>query len=170
MVNGSNTGVDCSRVNMMGIEDPYGWQWEFLQGVFCGSSNNSAQSGTEIFIYKGNRLPTTAELAAHPNGEYRQATRQTASGQVQEIILGEHFDIFPKKIGGNSTSYWADYSWANTTGQLVLWGGAAYGGASCGLACAASGNDWSDSAAYVGSRLAYFGNLTFVSGASLMAA
>mgnify|MGYP006938597715 CR=1 FL=1 len=102
VVNGSNTGVDCSRVNMMGIEDPYGWQWEFLQGVFCGSSNNSAQSGTEIFIYKGNRLPTTAELAAHPNGEYRQATRQTASGQVQEIILGEHFDIFPKKIGGNS--------------------------------------------------------------------
>lgn len=66
MVNGSNTGVDCSRVNMMGIEDPYGWQWEFLQGVFCGSSNNSSQSGTEIFIYKGNRLPTTAELAAHP--------------------------------------------------------------------------------------------------------
>lgn len=98
MVNGSNTGVDCSRVNMMGIEDPYGWQWEFLQGVFCGSSNNSAQSGTEIFIYKGNRLPTTAELAAHPNGEYRQATRQTASGQVQEIILGEHFDIFPKRL------------------------------------------------------------------------
>ena len=97
VVNGSNTGVDCSRVNMMGIEDPYGWQWEFLQGVFCGSSNNSAQSGTEIFIYKGNRLPTTAELAAHPNGEYRQATRQTASGQVQEIILGEHFDIFPEK-------------------------------------------------------------------------
>lgn len=64
----------------------------------CGSSNNSAQSGTEIFIYKGNRLPTTAELAAHPNGEYRQATRQTASGQVQEIILGEHFDISRKRL------------------------------------------------------------------------
>ena len=170
VVNGSNTGVDCSRVNMMGIEDPYGWQWEFLQGVFCGSSNNSAQSGTEIFIYKGNRLPTTAELAAHPNGEYRQATRQTTSGQVQEIILGEHFDIFPKKIGGSSTSYWADYSWANTTGQLVLWGGYANHGAVCGLACAYSSDDWSNSYAAFGSRLAYFGNLTFVSGASLMAA
>lgn len=170
VVNGSNTGVDCSRVNMMGIEDPYGWQWEFLQGVFCGSSNNSTQNGTEIFIYKGNRLPTTAELTAHPNSEYRQATRQTASGQVREIILGEHFDIFPKKIGGNSTSYWADYSWANTTGQLVLWGGTANDGAYCGLAYAASPNGWSNSTANVGSRLAYFGNLTFVSGASLMAA
>ena len=89
---------------------------------------------------------------------------------MQEIILGEHFDIFPKKIGGSSTSYWADYSWANTTGQLVLWGGNAGDGAYCGLACALSGNDWSLSDAYIGSRLAYFGDLTFVSGASLMAA
>ena len=89
---------------------------------------------------------------------------------MQEIILGEHFDIFPKKIGGNSTSYWADYSWANTTGQLVLWGGNASDGAYCGLASALSYHDWSLSAASFGSRLAYFGNLTFVSGASLMAA
>lgn len=89
---------------------------------------------------------------------------------MQEIILGEHFDIFPKKIGGNSTSYWADYSWANTTGQLVLWGGSALVGARCGLACASSDYDWSASSATLGSRLAYFGDLTFVSGASLMAA
>ncbi|MCB8835737.1 hypothetical protein LJD42_29770, partial [Escherichia coli] len=89
------------------------------------------------------------------------------SGQVQEIILGEHFDIFPKKIGGNSSSYWADYSWANTTGQLVLWGGYAVGGARCGLASASSDHDWSSSGAAFGSRLAYFGDLTFVSGASL---
>ena len=89
---------------------------------------------------------------------------------MQEIILGEHFDIFPKKIGGNSTSYWADYSWANTTGQLGLWGGHANYGASCGLASADSSNAWSHSTARIGSRLAYFGDLTFVSGASLMAA
>ena len=89
---------------------------------------------------------------------------------MQEIILGEHFDIFPKKIGGSSTSYWADYSWANTTGQLVLWGGTAYNGAYCGLASAYSNPAWSGSSAVVGSRLAYFGDLTFVSGASLMAA
>ena len=70
----------------------------------------------------------------------------------------------------NSTSYWADYSWANTTGQLVLWGGSAYDGAYCGLAFAYSNLAWSRSLAYIGSRLAYFGDLTFVSGASLMAA
>lgn len=170
VVNGSTTGDDCSRVNMMGIEDPYGWQWEMLQGVFCGSSDNSAQNGTEIFIYKGNRLPTTAELAAHPNGEYRQATRLTTGGYVKEIILGEHFDIFPKNVGGNSTSYWSDNSWVLPTGQLVLWGGSANHGADCGLASAFSDLAWSYSYPNLGSRLAYYGNLTFVDGSSLMAA
>lgn len=170
LVNGSNTGVNCSRVNLMGIEDPYGWQWEDIQGVYCGNSANSAQNGSEIFIYKGNRLPTAAELATHPTGEYRQATRVTTSGWVQEIIAGENFDIFPARIGGGSTSYWADYSWANNTGQLVFWGGSANDGAYCGLASAHSRHAWSDTSASVGSRLAYYGNLTFITGAELMAA
>lgn len=170
LVNGSNTGVNCSRVNLMGIEDPYGWQWEDIQGVYCGNSANSAQNGSEIFIYKGNRLPTAAELATHPTGEYRQATRVTTSGWVQEIIAGENFDIFPARIGGGSTSYWADYSWANNTGQLVFWGGDANVGASCGLAYALSNYAWSYTSAHVGSRLAYYGNLTFITGAELMAA
>lgn len=170
LVNGSNTGVNCSRVNLMGIEDPYGWQWEDIQGVYCGNSANSAQNGSEIFIYKGNRLPTAAELATHPTGEYRQATRVTTSGWVQEIIAGENFDIFPARIGGGSTSYWADYSWANNTGQLVFWGGHASLGACCGLASADSYDAWSHTYADVGSRLAYYGNLTFITGAELMAA
>ena len=38
--------------------------------------------------------------------------------------------------------------------RLVLWGGNAYNGASCGLACANSNNAWSYSAADIGSRLA----------------
>lgn len=169
VVNGSITGVNCSRVNMMGIEDPYGWQWEMLQGVFCGNSANATQAGTEIFIYKGNRLPSAAELSTYPNGEYRQATRLTNEGYVQEIIAGDNFDIFPAKTGGGTTSYWSDYSWANNTGQLVFWGGTASDGAHCGLACAASNRAWSSASAGIGSRLAYYGNLTFVTGYELMA-
>ena len=38
--------------------------------------------------------------------------------------------------------------------RLVLWGGDAYHGASCGLAYAHSHVDWSYSNAYIGSRLA----------------
>lgn len=168
VVNGSIVGIDCSRVNMMGIEDPYGWQWEMIQGVYCGNSANATQDGTEIFAYEGNKLPSTAELSTHPNGEYRQATRLVTEGYVQEIISGDHFDIFPSKTGGGSTSYWADYSYATPAGQLVLWGGSAIGGARCGLAFASSDLAWSYSYANIGSRLAFFGNLTFISGSELM--
>lgn len=50
--------------------------------------------------------------------------------------------------------------------RLVFWGGAAYSGAYCGLACAYSNYAWSDASAHFGSRLAvssseqaiYFGN------------
>ena len=38
--------------------------------------------------------------------------------------------------------------------RLVLWGGRASNGAYCGLACADSGNGWSNSNARIGSRLA----------------
>lgn len=169
LTNGELAGVNCSRVNLMGIEDPYGWQWEMSQGIYCGNSANDTQNGTEIFIYKGNRLPATSEVSTHPNGEYRQATRLTTSGYIQEIIAGDNFDIFPAKLGGGSTSYWADYYYGNNTGQLVLWGGSAYSGALAGLASAYSSYAWSSSSAYIGSRLAYYGNLTFVTGAELMA-
>lgn len=162
LVNGSNTGVDCSRVNIMGIEDPYGWMWEDIQGVYCGKYSNSAQDGLEIFIYKGNRLPSSAELVTHPEGEYRQATRVTASGWVQKIIAGDNFDILSTKIGGDSTSYWTDYSWADNIGQLVFCGGSASDGTHCGWACTYSCLNWSDSVSAVGSRLAFYGDLTFV--------
>jgi hypothetical protein len=167
LVNGSNTGVNCSRVNLMGIEDVYGWQWDFIQNIFCGSSGNSGQSGSEIFIYKGNRMPSSAELAAHPTGDYRQLTRNVNSGNIERIIAGEYFDYMPSVLGGDSNSYWCDYSWANSTGQVVLFGGTASDGAVAGLAYAHSYNVWSVAYAFIGARLAYYGQLTFVNGSEI---
>lgn len=163
VVNGDIVGDNCSRVNLMGIEDPYGWQWEMSQGVYFGSSDNPNQTGNEIFLYEGNRLPTISELATVPNGIFRQLTRPTTSTYIKEIILGEYFDVFPSSLGGGSTSYWADYFWGNTTGQLCQWGGTAYG-SRCGLASVYSNYAFSVSHSNFGSRLAYFGMLTFVNG------
>ena len=164
VVNGDIVGDDCSRVNLFGWEDTYNWLWEMIQGVYFGSSDNANQDGSEIFLYEGNRMPTSAELASHPNGEFRQLTRITSSGYVQEMILGEFFDIFAKKHGGGSTSYWCDYDYANTTGQLLLWGGNALYGTSAGLGCALSNYAFSDAASVIGARLAYYGPLTIVNG------
>jgi len=161
--------VNPCRVSVMGIEDPYGWQWEFTQGIFCGNSGNTGQNGNEVFIYEGNRLPSAAELASHPDGDYRQLTRLTSEGFIREETVGEFFDLVPSVHGGGGSQYWGDYHYANATGQVLLWGGAANDGAYCGLAYAYSNNAWSYSRAYIGSRLAYYGELTVMSGRELVA-
>ena len=168
MSNGIETTGACD-VSLMGIENPYAQQWEMVQGMYCGSANNSGQNGTEIFIYEGNRMPSSSELATHPAGDYRQLTRPTTSGYIAQMILGEHFDVMAKSLAGGGTSYWCDYSYNNNTGQLVLWGASAGGGANAGLGCAYSGFAWSSSSSDFGSRLAYYGELTFMSGAELVA-
>ena len=168
MSNGIETTGACD-VSLMGIENPYAQQWEMVQGMYCGSANNSGQNGTEIFIYEGNRMPSSSELATHPAGDYRQLTRPTTSGYIAQMILGEHFDVMAKSLAGGGTSYWCDYSYNNNTGQLVLWGASANSGALAGLGYASSDNAWSYSASLIGSRLAYYGELTFMSGAELVA-
>lgn len=168
MSNGTKTTGACD-VSIMGIENPYAQQWEMVQGMYCGSANNSGQNGTEIFIYEGNRMPSSSELATHPSGDYRQLTRPTTSGYIAQMILGEHFDVMAKSLAGGGTSYWCDYSYNNNTGRLVLWGANASDGASAGLGYAYSYDAWSDSHSNFGSRLAYYGELTFMSGAELVA-
>lgn len=170
VVNGANTGVSCSRVNLGGIEDPYGWQWEMIQGCYFGSSANSSggQTGNEIFLYEGNRMPSAGELTSVPSGKYRKLTRLTAEGWIKSMLLGEYFDLFAKTTGGGNTSYWADYSYANATGQLLLWGGSASYGSFCGLGFSHSYNGFSSSTASFGARLAYYGDLKFVAGQQFM--
>lgn len=169
VVNGEIVGVDCSRVSLFGIEDPWGWMWEMVQGIFFGTSGNAEQDGTEAFIYDGNRMPTTDELASHPTGDFRRLTKPSTSGYIKQMILGEFFDILPAAIGGGSTSYWCDYYYANGVGQLGLWGGYASHGPNAGLGFASANAAWSLSHSTYGSRLAYYGKISFMSGAELMA-
>lgn len=165
---------NSSRVNLFGVEDPYNWVWEMIQGIFCGNSANTSQTGREVFIYEGNRMPSAAELSTHPTGQYRQITRREApadtSGYVKTMLVGEYFDLWATAVGGGSTSYWADYDYVNNTGQLVLWGGYASLGSSAGLAFAYSRYAFSSSYSSCGARLAYYGPLTFMSGKQLVAA
>ena len=164
-------GTGCSRVNFFGIEDPYGWQWEMIQNVYFGSSSNAGQTGSEVFIYEGNRMPSAGELTTHPDGAYRQLVRPTAGSYVQRMLLGEYFDLIPELVSSSadSVTYWCDYFYSNTTGQLLLCGGAAIHGPRAGLGSAASINDFSTSYASFGARLAYFGNYELMTGAELVA-
>lgn len=156
-----NSSIDgACHVSLFGIEDPYGWYWEMIQGCFFGNSENDAQDGTEMFLYEGNRMPTSSELSTHPSSNYRQLTRLTSGNWIYSLIMGERFDILPKKSG---TGGYGDYSWANTTGQLLFWGAYADYGSTAGLACSNSGNAWASTWTALAARLALFGSPSLVS-------
>lgn len=161
-VNYTTTGTNACHVSLFGIEDPYGWFWEMIQGVYFGASGNAAQNGTEMFIYEGNRMPSSSELTTYPNGNYRQMTRVTSSGWAKLLMGGSEFDVMPKALGGGSASYLCDYYYANNTGQLLLWGGHAYYGSYCGLAYSDSSGVWSVSYSSLAARLAYYGGVKLI--------
>ena len=158
---GQLVGGAC-HVSLFGVEDPYGWFWEFIQGVYYGNSENENQDGTECFLYEGNRMPTSDELAATPSGIYRKITRLTSSGYVKKLLWGSNLDILPETLGGNSIDGHGDYHYANTTGQVLLWGGNAADGSSGGLACSLSYDGWSYANSYFGARLAYYGKYDII--------
>ena len=150
------------HVSLFGVEDPYGWFWEFIQGVYFGSCDNSAQNGTECFLYEGNRMPTSDELAGSPSGIYRQITRLTSSGWVRKLMWGANLDVLPDTLGGSSVDGHGDYHYANNTGQVLLWGGSAFSGSDGGLASSYSNSGWSNASSDIGARLAYYGKAEII--------
>ena len=115
-------------------------------------------------------MPSASELTGHPVGDYRTFTRKTRSGGVLSLVLGDFFDIMPKNINvdnSNSANYYCDYSWANSTGQLFLFGGHAGHALNCGSFYVHSNNDFGHRSTFYGVRLAFYGNPTYVNGADL---
>lgn len=166
---GKPASVNSSRVSLFGIEDSWGWQLEMTQGIYFGKSENTGQTGKEVFIYDGNRMPTDAELTTKPAGDYRKLERMDEEGYVSKMALGEYFDLIAQSTtGGGSNNYWCDYFLCTlATGQLCTFGGHASAGSLCGLAYISSRNAFSAANADLGARLAYYGKTQYVNGADL---
>ena len=158
---GQRTNLAC-HVSLFGIEDPYGWFWEFIQGVYFGSSNNSGQTGSDVYIYEGNRMPTSDELITQPTGLFRKITRVTSRDWIKNLMWGGNMDILPAVLDGNSADGHGDYWFASTTGQVLAFGCYALSGPICGLACASSVEDWTYASEGFGARLAYYGVVDIV--------
>lgn len=166
---GKPSSVNSSRVSLFGIEDAWNWQHEMTQNIYFGKSENTGQTGKEVFIYEGNRMPTDTELATTPTGDYRKLERIDKEGYVSKMVLGEYFDLIPQSVtGGGSNNYWCDsFYHSMTLGQLCLFGGVANFGASSGLTFIHSGTPFSVSYNICGARLAYYGKTQYVNGADL---
>lgn len=166
---GKPASVNSSRVSLFGIEDGWNWQHEMVQNIYFGRSENTGQTGKEVFIYEGNRMPTDAELTTKPAGDYRKLERINEESYVSKMVLGEYFDLIAQSTtDGGSNNYWCDTFWRNfATGQLCLFGGRASSGSGSGLACLTSDTAFSSVNASSGTRLAYYGKTQYVNGADL---
>lgn len=150
-VDGGTSVSAAKHISLFGLEDIYGWYWEMIQGMFL--INNTC------YVYEGNRMPDSEELASHPKGNYRSFTRVASDGYITKLVGGEYFDVMPASVGGGSASYWCDYTWQASSGQLLLWGGRAANGSNCGVACSHSNYVWSSSFSDLSARLAYYGKV-----------
>lgn len=161
--------VNSSRVSLFGIEDAWNWQHEMTQNIYFGKSENTGQTGKEVFIYEGNRMPTDAELTTNPAGDYRKLEQNNEQGYISNMVLGEFFDLISlNTTGGGSNNYWCDYFWRDlATGQLCLFGGHANYGLYSGIAFVASYADFSVAYKSCGCRLAYYGKTQYVNGADI---
>ena len=150
-VDGGTSVGAAKHISLYGLEDIWGWYWETLQGIFL-------TGGSVCYVYEGNRLPDSKELAGNPKGNYRKFTR-SAEGWIKKLVGGEYFDIMPAEVGGGSSSYWCDNTWTSDTGQLLRWGGHAYFGSPCGVVFSNSNLSWSYSSSSSAARLAYYGKV-----------
>lgn len=146
-------------VKLFSFEDLWGKLWEFRPNIRFYMDGDTRYA----VVYSGNRVSNTADgrkftVPSSANGEY-----------ITKKTLGAYWDAFPQAVGGGDSTYYCDGFWASTGGELLYVGGAAYDGSRCGLSSASSGSGFSISWAYIGARLAFYGNPTIVSGSELMA-
>lgn len=166
---GKPASVNSSRVSLFGIEDGWNWQHEMTQNIYFGKSENTGQTGKEVFIYEGNRMPTDAELTTKPVGDYRKLERMEVEGYVSKMVLGEFFDLIAQSTtDGGSNNYWCDYFLRDlVVGQLCLFGGSSNVGTNSGIGYIHSNLPFSFADTRSGARLAYYGKTQYVNGADL---
>ena len=150
---------DQYSIKLFGFEDLWGKLWEFRPGIRFYMDGDTRKA----VVYSGNQVNNTANgrefvCLATANGDY-----------VTKMTLGEFWDMIPQAVGGGDSTYYCDGFWASTSGMLLFVGGYANNWSLCGLSYAASNDGFSSSGAYIGARLAFYGNPTIVSGSELMA-
>lgn len=150
--------------SFLGLEDCYYSKWEFVQGI-------NILKGKYV-VYDGGSFPDkdVAELEAAGATNIRvvgyepnPAATAAYNGWTKAIAQGKYGDVVPTAHGGSETTYYSDYSWFNPTGnKIFLRSGYSDNGSLCGVFLATADDASSNSWAYLGARLAFYGKIVVV--------
>jgi hypothetical protein len=127
--------------------------WKWADGINI-EIKSVADGGTSTVYICDN--PAQFSNTGYDNYQNRGLEART-EGYTKEMILGE---LIPAAVGGGSTTYWCDYHYTNipasgTVLRGVLFGGAAYYGATAGFGCVYTYYTVTLASAYLGSRLCF---------------
>lgn len=154
-VDSAGNAVNC--LDFFGIEGLGEQIWEFVIGYRCDA--------TKQYIWDENAWSETHQ------GDYEldRVIADADNSNIREIIGGEHFDIMPRKVGGTSTTGWADGTRASSNnGRMLSVGGSAYYGSFCGLSASGSDANFGYAGAGIGARLAFYARPVEISGAKFV--
>lgn len=150
--------------SFLGLEDCYYSKWEFVQGI-------NILKGKYV-VYDGGSFPDkdVADLEAAGATNIRvvgyepnPAATAAYNGWTKAIAQGKYGDVVPTAHGGSETTYYSDYSWFNpTANRIFLRSGRSGDGSRCGVFIADATNASSNSWAYLGARLAFYGKIVVV--------
>jgi len=135
----------CPRYR--GIESPFAEIWEFLDGCIVTYDTDSKQNK----LYTSLECPYSDTIS---DSDYRGDV-SNSGGFGKKLLMGSRADFFPVTTGGSSSTYTCDSLWVNTSAELRLLvsGGRAVYGSSCGLGCLDAYRGLSYSHAVIGGRL-----------------
>lgn len=154
----------CHSVSVAGFENPWGQKWEMVQGL--------CSVGADVYCWRSNFMPSenTPTAATFIDGEvpiveHVKLTRATTDNVTNMNIITAHQGqgVYMIPNGSNGSVSYGDNYYYNAAGQLWLFGGYSTSGSGCGLAYASSRTAWTDSAARISARLAYYGDINKVS-------
>jgi hypothetical protein len=142
---GKNVYSLIYNTNCMGYENLYGDKYEWLSGVSLPNTNAQEQ-------YK--------LLIEMPDG----STRKVKSGTVDGYCTGMYHQKYMDVVGvnsqkGSSTTYYCDVFTSSGTANRVVCRSRSYSSAGGGVSCAVCGVDSSSTYTYIGSRLAFRGEI-----------
>ncbi len=157
-------------MKVLAFENPWG-QFMKLTEHMCSINN-------DVVVWRDNFMPVASaptiadfekiKTFVAPRHTANISNTATTAHKMNLIAMGEQAAfMFPYAVKAG-VSY-NDYFYYALAGQLWLWGGAAENGASCGLADSSSNHAWTSSSSSIGARLAYFGDVTEISGMDMLA-
>lgn len=162
---GASTGTKVVNVpRYRGIENPFGHVWKNVIDVVVAGTDNSVyicKDYTKFGTFEGGANPTAEQLIA-AGYELQDFKESTITGQyVKKLVNNNQADLFPTVVGNgaSATTYYCDYHWtsATATPRTLLIGGHSGNGSNAGLFYLASNNGLGNSAAFVGTRITFYG-------------